>query len=144
MKTMKIVATLTALALFAGAAMAQSTEVLSENVVGYSSQPLAANGKIISGAQFIKIGSNGLDLASIKLEGVPMEGTAFIQWWNGTSYDVASWCEKNWDSGTPWWGDAGDWEIEIKHTFAPGEGFWILVPSGVTSPAIKFANKVSL
>ncbi|MCL1922116.1 MAG: hypothetical protein FWG50_13775 [Kiritimatiellaeota bacterium] len=114
------------------------------NVVGYTTKGVAANQKLMSGAQFVEVGEEGLDLASIKLENVPMTGGASIQWWDGTSYERATWVEKNWDSGLPWWGDENDWEIEITHTFAPGEGFWIVIPNGVPNAKVTQAGEVAL
>ncbi len=34
-----------------------------------------------------------------------------------------------------------NWEA-VTHTFGADEGFWIMLPGGVTDPAVKIANKV--
>jgi len=114
------------------------------NIVGYVTKGVAANQKMMSGAQFVEVGAEGLELASIRLENVPAVGGASIQWWNGTSYNRATWVEMNWDSGIPWWGDENDWEVEITHTFAPGEGFWIVIPNGVANATVTQAGEVAL
>jgi len=114
------------------------------NIVGYTTKGLTANQKAISGAQFVEVGEAELDLKSIAIANVPMDGGAIIQWWNGSGYEQAAWVEMNWDSGTPWWGDKDDWEMEITHTFAAGEGFWILMPNGVSGATITQAGEVAV
>ena len=118
-------------------------QVYSQNIVGYVTKALTANQKVMSGAQFVEVGEASLDLASIKLENVPAEGGASIQWWNGTGYDTAAWVEKNWDSGISWWGEMDDWEVEITHTFASGEGFWIVAPPGISAAKMIQAGEVT-
>jgi len=129
---------------FAACAIAGAAVAVDSNIVGYTTKGLTANQKAISGAQFVEVGEAGLELSSIKLENVPAEGTATIQWWNGSGYEQAAWVEMNWDSGIPWWGDGNDWEVEITHTFAPGEGFWIVTPSGVSGAKVTQSGEVAL
>ncbi|MCL1921881.1 MAG: hypothetical protein FWG50_12555 [Kiritimatiellaeota bacterium] len=114
------------------------------NVVGYTTKPLAANQKAISGAQFVEVGEEGLDLASIKLENVSLAGGASIQWWNGAAYETAVWVDEVDDiPNNIGWGDAGSWEA-VAHTFAPGEGFWIVTPPGASNAKVTQAGEVAL
>ena len=127
---------------FAACAIAGAVMAADSNIVGYTSKGILANQKIISGAQFVECTSNVLDIASIKLEGVDMDASATIQWWNGTGYGTAWWVEKDWDSGTPWWGEEEDWEVGIPKTFNPSEGFWVSVRGATTPPQVKIVNQV--
>jgi len=112
------------------------------NIVGYTMRGLVANQKAISGAQFVEVGDIELDIASIKLENVAPDGSASIQWWNGSAYEAASWIGLDWDDENPGWGDENT--DEIKHSFAVSEGFWVMLPGGVVSPQVKISNKVKV
>ena len=128
---------------FAACAVAGMAVAADSNIVGYTTKTLVANQKAISGAQFVEVGDTGLDLASIKLENVPAEGTAFIQWWNGTDYDTAAWVEIDDDPNNPGWGNAGTW-AEVFYTFDAGDGFWIILPGGVSNAKVTQAGEVAL
>jgi hypothetical protein len=120
-----------------------NAQVESVNIVGYTTKALTANKKAITGAQFVEVGGGtSLSLSSIKLVNVPATGAASILWWNGTGYDGAAWVGIGYDDTNPGWGDE-NWD-EVTHTFAPGEGFWIVIPSGVTDPAVLQAGEVKL
>jgi len=101
-----------------------------------------ANQKAISGAQFIEIGEGGLDLASIKLTNVPADGAASIQWWNGSKYESAAWIGLDWGDGPDGWGD--DNTDPVNYTFAAGEGFWIVLPGGVSGAQVTQSGEVAL
>ena len=117
---------------------------LDSNIVGYTTKGVAASQKLMSGAQFVEVGEAGLDLASIKLENVSAAGGAFIQWWNGSSYDQAAWVEEVDDiANNIGWGDAGTWEA-VTYTFEPGEGFWIVMPPGATGAKVTQSGEVAL
>jgi len=131
---------------FAACALAGlvNAQVESVNIVGYTTKALTANTKAITGAQFVEVGGGtALSLSSIKLVNVPADGGASIKWWNGSAYEGATWLEIGFDPDNPGWGDANTFEA-VTHTFAPGEGFWIVVPGGVTDPAVLQAGEVSL
>ena len=119
-----------------------NAQVESVNIVGYTTKALTANTKAIAGAQFVEVGGAALSLSSIKLVNVPTDGTAGIKWWNGTGYEGAMWVEIGYDPDNIGWGDGNT--DPVTHTFAPGEGFWIVVPGGVTDPAVIQAGEVSL
>jgi hypothetical protein len=130
---------------FAACALAGlvNAQVESVNIVGYTTKALTANKKAITGAQFVEVGGGtSLSLNSIQLVNVPADGTAGILWWNGSGYDGAMWVEIGYDPDNIGWGDE-NWD-EVTHTFAPGEGFWIVIPSGVTDPAVLQAGEVKL
>ena len=129
---------------FAACAIAGAAVAVDSNIVGYTTKGVAASQKTISGAQFVEVGEAGLELSSIKLENVDMDGGVVIQWWNGSGYDRAAWVEKNWGDGVPWWGDESDWEVEITHTFAPGEGFWVQMPGGVSGATVTQSGEVAV
>ena len=127
---------------FAACAIAGAAMAVDSNIVGYTTKNLVANQKAISGAQFVEVGEAGLDLASIKLENVYPDGGASIQWWNGTKYEGAAWIGIDFDEENPGWGDENT--DKVSYTFAVSEGFWIVLPGGVTNPKVKIANQVIL
>ena len=129
---------------FAACALAglASAQVYSQNIVGYTTKGVAANQKIIAGAQFVEVGEAGLDLSSIKLENVPANDSASIQWWNGSAYESAVWTVLDWGDGDIAWGDENT--DLVNHTFAPGEGFWIMLPGGVMDAKVTQAGEVAL
>ena len=116
---------------------------VNSNIVGYTTKGVDASKKLLSGAQFVEVGKGGLDLASIKLEGVDPDSTTRIQWWNGTGYDQAAWLEIDDNPNNIGWGDFLSWE-GVSHTFDPGEGFWILMSANVSSPKVTQAGEVAL
>jgi folate-binding Fe-S cluster repair protein YgfZ len=118
-------------------------QVESDNIVGYTTKSLEAGQKSITGAQFVEVGADGLDLASIKLVNVPAEGTAFIQWWNGSGYDRAAWVEIEYEAGADGWGDENTWEA-LPHTFAAGDGFWIVLPGGISGAQVIQSGEVAV
>ena len=129
----------------AGAAFAAGAD---SNVVGYVTKGLEKNQKLQSGAQFVECGDVELDISSIILEGVPTGSEVSIEWWNGVTYVKARW---NVLAGlmdtipNPHLGWVKDGTLQSEnHTFAPGEGFWIVIPaSGVGNMAqVKIANQV--
>jgi hypothetical protein len=121
-----------------------NAQVESVNIVGYTTKALTANQKAITGAQFVEVGGGtSLSLSSIKLVNVPAYGTASIKWWNGTGYEGAAWMEIMFDPDDIGWGDGLTAE-RVEHTFAPGEGFWIVLPSGVTDAAVIQSGEVKL
>jgi len=102
---------------------------VNSNIVGYVTKGLVKNQKLQSGAQFVEVGTNELDIASIVLEGVPVGSTVSIMWWDGADYGEARWSNRadfpvNTHTG---WVNPGGY-VGAKKTFAPGEGFWIVAP----------------
>ena len=127
---------------FAACAIAGMAAAVDSNVVGYTTKPLTANQKVISGAQFVEVGEEGLELSSIKLENVIADGGASIQWWNGSKYESAAWLDIYF-SGLDGWGDENTAEA-VNHMFAAGEGFWIVMPGGVSGATVTQAGEVTL
>jgi hypothetical protein len=82
-----------------------------------------------------------ISLADIELVNVPATGAASILWWNGSGYEGAAWMEIMFDPKDIGWGDGLTAE-RVTHTFGANEGFWIVIPTGVSDPAVKIANKV--
>jgi len=115
---------------------------LDSNIVGYTTKGVVANQKAISGAQFVEIGEAGLDLASIKLVNVDADGMASIMWWDGSKYESAAWIGLDWGDGEDGWGDENT--DPVTYTFAAGEGFWIVLPSGVVGAQVTQAGEVGL
>jgi hypothetical protein len=121
-----------------------NAQVESVNIVGYMTKTLTANQKAITGAQFVEVGGGtSLSLSSLRLVNVPADGGASILWWNGSGYEGAAWMEIMFDPEDIDWGDGLTAE-RVEHTFAPGEGFWIVIPTGVTDPAVIQAGEVKL
>jgi hypothetical protein len=121
-----------------------NAQVESVNIVGYTTKSLTAGKKAITGAQFVEVGGGtSLSLSSLRLVNVPADGGASILWWNGSGYEGAAWMEIMFDPEDIDWGDGLTAE-RVEHTFAPGEGFWIVIPSGVTDPAVIQAGEVKL
>ena len=117
------------------------------NIVGYVTKGLVQNQKLQSGTQFVEVGTNELDIASIVLESVPINSTVSIQWWNGSAYEEARWSNMvgfpTPPFGTGWVLPGG--YVAATKMFTPGEGFWIVTPdaAGVTVNAkIKITNQV--
>jgi len=128
---------------FAACAIAGMAMALDSNIVGYTTKDVAANQKVMSGAQFVEVGEAGLDLASIRLEGVPTGGSVFIDWWNGSTYTRATWVDEVDDiEDNVGWGEPGSWAA-VSHTFEPGEGFWITVPN-VPNAKVTQSGEVAL
>ena len=122
---------------------------VNSNIVGYVTKGLTASQKIQSGAQFVEVGTNELNISSIVLEGVTANGGVLIQWWNGATYEQAAWSSQTGLGDVPpvippYTGWAASGNASAKKTFAPGEGFWIVAPSsGITAGAkVKIANQV--
>ena len=103
---------------------------------------MAANQKIIAGAQFVEVGAIGLELASIKLANVDADGGASILWWNGSAYEGAMWIGLDWGSGGDGWGDENT--DAVNYTFAAGEGFWLVLPGNAVDAQVTQAGEVAL
>ena len=106
----------------------------SQNTVGYETRSLTADTKTITGANFVTVGQNSLNLQSITMDSDVVDGGAQIWWWNtatGKYNAQAFWYtelyadeEGETTLGYAGWGDPEYW-MPISKTFAPGESFWI-------------------
>ena len=138
---MKRMMMITALSALAAGAMAQSEQIDSGNIVGYTKIGLEKT-RMMLGVTFkdIAAATRIMDLSSIETDANPDGGTR-LSWWTGAGYDSAVW-QDAWDEDGVTELFINTWvdyltQVPVATNFTVGTGFFIDGPAGVNTVLLK-------